>query len=223
MEKVSKYANFEFNDSDSDLIDDLSDYLDNNVKEIFNFFEITPNNKVKISIISTKQEYDKIFEERYKFTSPSSRGFYSNGRIYFLSFHDYKNTPHSYIDSEKLEAFEDFKKTLVHEFVHYINELFYKKHNCSYTAKYLVEGIAIYLSHQKDNKNVEFNFTLDMLLDKNCPYSAYYLITKYLIENYDKSFVLELFQSSRQANEFLKQELFKKAKDYYSKTASQNF
>lgn len=223
MEKVSKYAVFEFSKSDSDFIDDLSDYLDNNVKEIFNFFEITPNNKVKISIISTKQEYDKIFEERYKFTSPSSRGFYANGRIYFLSFHDYKNTPHSYIDSEKLEALEDFKKTLVHEYVHYINELFIKKHNCSYTAKYLVEGIAIYLSHQKDNKDIEFNFTLDMLLDKNCPYSAYYLIAKYLIENYDKSFVLELFQSSRQANEFLKQELFKKAKDYYSKTASQNF
>lgn len=126
MEKVSKYAVFEFSKSDSDFIDDLSDYLDNNVKEIFNFFEITPNNKVKIGIISTKQEYDKIFEEKYKFTSPSSRGFYANGRIYFLSFHDYKNTPHSYIDSEKLEALEDFKKTLVHEYVHYINELFIK-------------------------------------------------------------------------------------------------
>ena len=223
MEKVSKYAVFEFSKSDSDFIDDLSDYLDNNVKEIFNFFEITPNNKVKISIISTKQEYDKIFEEKYKFTSPSSRGFYTNGKIYFLSFHDYKNTSHSYIDSEKLEAFEDFKKTLLHEFVHYINELFYKKHNCSYTAKYLVEGIAIYLSHQKDEKNIEFNFTLDMLLDKNCPYSAYYLITKYLIENYDKSLILELFQSSRQANEFLKRELFEKAKNYYSRIVFQNF
>ena len=223
MEKISKYANFEFNESDSDLIDILSDYLDNNVKEIFDFFKIIPNKKVKIILISTKKEYDKIFKEKHKFTSPSSRGFCKNGTIYYLSFYDYKNTSHSYIDSEKQEALEDFKRTLIHEYVHYINELFNKKHNCSYTAKYLVEGIAIYLSHQKDNKNIEFNFTLDMLFDKNYPYSAYYLITKYLIENYDKSFVLELFQSSRQANEFLKQELFGKTKDYYTKTKSQNF
>ena len=42
-------------------------------------------------------------------------------------------------------------------------------------------------------------------------------IENYFVENYDKRYVLEIFQSNRQARELLKDELYDKAKEYYSR------
>ena len=50
---------------------------------------------------------------------------------------------------------------------------------------------------------------------KSC-YDGWYLITKFFVENYDKDFVLEIFQSNRMARELLKDELYDRAKQYYS-------
>ena len=65
--------------------------------------------------------------------------------IYYLSINDYKNTSHT-ID------FDMYKKTILHEYVHYVNRLFCIKNNCNFSTKYLSEGIATYLSKQNENK-----------------------------------------------------------------------
>ena len=110
-----------------------------------------------------------------------------------------------------------YKKTLIHEYVHYVNELFTLKNQCSPTQKYLSEGIAVYLSEQKKNRNIKFDFTLEQILSKDdakFSYDGGYLTTKYLIENYDKEFVFQLFKSNRQAREFLVAELYEKTKTH---------
>ena len=48
MEKVSKYAVFEFSKSDSDFIDDLSDYLDNNIDTTLNVVNIRGLNYLNV-------------------------------------------------------------------------------------------------------------------------------------------------------------------------------
>ncbi len=221
MQKIAKFAKFNFDKSDEDLIDELADYLDSQVAEIYNFFEVeTPQEKVEIDIISTKTEYDKKFKllngwQVDEEVPKSARGCFAKGKILYLSIHDYKNTTHAFEKQDTKKAIEGYKKTLVHEYVHFVNDLFNKRHGCSWTEKFLVEGIATYLSHQKDEETVPFDFTLTQLMKKD-DYSAYYLVTKYFVENYDKKYVLEVFQSSRMARELLTNELFDKAKNFYT-------
>lgn len=56
---------------------------------------------------------------------------------------------------------------------------------------------------------------------KKACYDGWYLVTKFLVENYDKYFVFELFKSNRQAREFLQSELYEKVKKYYSEEEKQ--
>lgn len=225
MEKESNFAIFVYEKQDQDLIDQLSTYLDSKAKNICMFFDVnTPFKNPTIKIIPTKEEYDNIWRQSLGFPADYdvpkwSVGFSKNLHITYLSLHDYKNTSHSFEEDDFLLALDHYKKTLVHEYVHFVNELFNIKNNCGFTAKYLREGIATYLSGQKENKQLNFNFTLDQLLQqdvKQSCYAGWFLVTKYLVENYDRPFVLQLFQSNRQATEFLNNELFEKSKNFYN-------
>lgn len=215
----SNKASFYYEENDNCLVNELSNYLSYFIDQIYDFFNIQTKEKIKINIISKKEIFDNKLKEEFNMpvVSKSSRGFFSykDNAIYYLSINDYDKTTHDKND------IENYKKTLVHECVHYINNLFNKENNCGATAIYLREGIAVYLSHQNDNKSLIFDYTLNDFLNnskvtKNC-YAGYYLIVKYLIENYDKSFVLDLFTSSRKANLFLKDELYEKANTFYNK------
>ncbi len=221
MQKISKFAKFQFDKFDKTLIDDLADYLDSQVSGICDFFEIQiPKEKVEIEIVSTKAEYDKKFKllngwKEDEKVPKSYRGCFVKGKILYLSIYDYKNTTHAFEEQNFEKAIDDYKKTLVHEYVHFVNDLFNKEHGCFWTERFLVEGIATYLSHQKDENIIQFDFTLDKF-NKEDDYGAYYLITKFFVENYDKKYVLQVFQSSRMAQELLTNELFDKAKSFYT-------
>lgn len=230
MQKECKTAIFNFQESDKDLIDSLAVYLDSHAEEIYNFFEIDcPKEKVVINIVPTKKEYDDLYRRTRGLSGdfPVAGWMIGNcrdGIITYLSLHDYKNTTHAYKDVEYAKALDYYKKTILHEYVHFINENFNLVHNCNYTEKYLVEGIACYLSKQKENQRTPFNFTCEQLLNKNNNlYGAYYLITKYFVENYDKKYVLEVFQSNRQARELLKNELFDKAQQFYATVSEKEY
>jgi len=227
MIKETNYAIFNYQKVDESLINDLILYFDNNIECIFDFFDIHNNiEKAIIHIIPTKKEYDEIFMKEYPWSrtrgvSKSSRGICrKDGSIVYLSINDYQNTTHAYKENDFDEALDGFKKTLIHEYVHYINKQFNIKYKCYTTAKYLREGIATYLSKQKGNDTIMFNFSIEDLLvtdsNKSC-YDGYYLITKFLIENYDKKFILKLFKNDINAEEFLIDELYNKAKSYYLK------
>ncbi len=218
MTKESKYAIFEYEEQDENIINDLIDWLDKNAIMIFNFFDIAlNNNKVKIQILKNKHEFDKDYKISNKlqkdYTVPDwCIGFSNNNQIKIVSFNDYANIP-----SHKNDTFELYKKTILHEYVHYVNFLFNQSKNCDYTEKYLVEGIACFLSKQYDGQKLELNSSIENILNENfASYSSYYLLTKYLVENYDKNFVLKLFQNKKQAREFLVTELYNKVKGQYA-------
>ena len=220
VKKESKVATFIFKKVDEDLIIELSEYLDNQADRIWNFFELKFDKKVIIKIVPTKKEYDDCFRKTHNMSKDAvvegwSIGNCRNGIITYLSLKDYKNTTHAYKDADFCDALEYYKKTIVHEYVHFVNERFNEIHNCNYTEKYLVEGIATYLSRQKEGQKISFDFNCEQLLDKNNNfYNAYYLVTKYFVEHYNKEYVLEIFQSNRQARELLRNELFEKAKEF---------
>ena len=202
MQKQSKFVIINYKESDKDIIDELIIYLDEKAQAIYDFFEIKPQKKAIINIIPTKAEYDDICKKERKysddFVMPKwAIGHCNNGVITYVSINDYDNTSHKFDKKDFEDAFSYYKKTIVHEFVHFVNEQFNSIKDCCYTEKYLVEGIATYLSGQKNNKQIEFDYTIEQLMErdmrKSC-YDGWYLITKFFVENYDKDFVLEIFQ-----------------------------
>lgn len=217
MKKEGQFAVFSYKKCDEDLIEGLDDYLNQNAKKIFDFFEIeVPNKKVQINIVPTKKEYDERCRKegffKWQTEIPKSAvGNYNseNGQITYLSLHDFDNTSH------KGRTEIEYKKTILHEFTHYVCHLFRQKHDCGYTIQYLSEGLACYLSGQTKYLKNKFDFTLDECLGQTQTYATYYMLTKYLVENYDKEKVFELIESNRKAKEFLIDELYDNTKNYY--------
>ena len=162
-----------------------------------------------------------LFEEEFGFAAnKSSRGMCKrDGSINYLSINDYKNTTHAFEEKDYDKALDGFYKTLVHEFVHFVNKVFNKDNKCGFSATYLMEGIAVYLSKQKENESFNFDFTIDDLLTGDVnrrKYYAYYLIVKYLVENYDENLIFELLKNKEYAENFLKDELYSKAEKSYN-------
>lgn len=221
MVRESEFAIVYYQEESKNIIDELCSYLDENCKSVMNFFDIASIPvKAIINIIPSKEEYDRLFEEEYGFkANKSSRGMCKrDGSINYLSINDYKNTSHAFDDQDYDKALEGFKKTLVHEFVHFVNKVFNKENKCGFSATYLKEGIAVYLSKQKENQILKFNFSLNDLLESDInkrKYDGYYLVVKYLIDNYDKSVVFNLLKDKEYAERFLQDKLYNEAHKYY--------
>ena len=198
MERITDYYKFTYSKSDEDLIIELEDYLNQKREDIFNFFDNSlQKEQVEINIIPTKKEYDEISKKIRGIDSiPNwSIGISHDNKIEYVSLHDYKNTAHAFEEDRYLEKLDYYKKTIVHEYVHFVAGLYLKKNDCDYPAKFLNEGIATYLSGQKDNMVIPFNFTIEDILESKKSYDAWYLLTKYIIEKYGKEYFLELFRN----------------------------
>ena len=217
MEKLiieSKYAIFEFQESDKKLMTSLAEYLDKKAMKIYKFFQIEPKQKAIFSIIPTKSEFDDIYY-KYKKLNPATwivGTTLKDNQIILLSYNDYVNN-----EIHNKDTFDHYKKTVVHEFVHFVNKLFTKENKCEYAEKFLSEGIATYLSEQYNISSQIKSSLNDILQKRTNNYIDFKLLVKYLVENYDKEFVLSLFKSKQKANAFLKQELYNKSKKYYQK------
>lgn len=222
MKKESKYAILNFQKQDENLANILAEYLDENTKKLYDFFEIAfQGEKSNITIVPSKKEFDIIYRKANN--KPENEpiqdwiiGTCSNRIIFYVSLNDYDNTAHKFDKKDYAIALENYKKTILHEQVHFVNELFSKQNNSPETIKFLSEGIATYLSGQYENQNVGFYADADTLLNQNKnPYDQYFLITKYLAENFDKETVLSLFKNNQTATTFLKTTLYPKAKEHY--------
>ena len=227
MKKECDFAIFNFKKQDEKLAGELCEYLDKNAKKIYDFFEIQPSSKAIINIIPTKKEYDTLYRknnnlpEDEKIPSWAIGCRADNGEIYYVSLQDYKNTSHAFEQKDFEKALDYYKKTILHEFVHFVNLQYRKIKNCSHTETWLSEGLAVYLSGQKDDKVFDdFDYSLEQLMPQkhfaSC-YDGWFLITKYLVENYSKQKVFDLIESNRQAREFLEDELYTKVKNFYLK------
>ena len=64
MQKESKFAIFNYNQCDADLIDGLSNYLDENAHIAFEFFNLQhrDDEKVVIKIVPTKKEFNYLYK-----------------------------------------------------------------------------------------------------------------------------------------------------------------
>ncbi len=209
LTKESNYAIFEYQEADREIVELISEYLDNYAVNAYKFFQIKPRCKVLFSIIQTKKEFDEsIYNETGRKVEDWVVGTSLGGKeIRLLSFNDYKNNK-----THKNNTLNDYKKTALHEFTHFVNAEYLKERNCEGSEKFLSEGIACYISGQYENVS-EIKSSLEEILGRKTAYGDFKVLVKYLVENYDKHFVLSLFESREKANNFLKKELFNKAKE----------
>lgn len=217
VEKITKYAKFIYSKDDEDLIDELENYLNMKAEDVFAFFDdALPRDLVEVRIIPSKNEYDAIVQKRRQ-TSDTPKweiGTSHNGVIEYVSLHDYKSTSHAFPPEKYSENLEYYKKTIVHEFVHYVTYLYRKKYNIDPPLRYLNEGIAQYLSKQRDSIKKNFNSTLDDILNSRNNYKGWYLLTKFIIEQYGRDYFLELFGNQKKA--YLETpRLYTEARQYY--------
>ena len=217
MDKMTTYAKFIYEKSDEDLIHELEEALNKNAKSIINFFDSSlPKKIVEIRIIPTKEEYDKIVQKRKGTTkTPAWEIGNSYGSVIeYVSLHDYKNTSHAFEPERYEQAIDDYKKTIVHEYVHYIVDLYHKIHHTDFPLRYLNEGIAQYLSGQRIYLKQFVNYSLEDILNSNDCYAGWFLLTKYILEKYGKNYFLELLENNQKAFSETPR-LHAEAKDYY--------
>ena len=216
---------FEYELKDEKLAIELNDYINKNIGYIYEFFGNNIKHEIPtIHIISTKKELDKIYRERNKIKEEQEVpnwiiGFTGNEDIYYLSLNDYKSTSHYFKQEDYEKKLLLFKKTIIHEYIHFINKLFNKKYDVPLTIKCLVEGIAQLLSGQNENKKIDFNYSLEDILKSNDCYNGWYLVTKYIVENYSHDIVLDLFLNKDKAERFII-DIYDEIKDYYTNNIS---
>ena len=182
MKKESKYFTIEYSNEAKTYITKLLDKIDIEAKKILDFFEIQNiDNKFYVKLIPTKKEFSHLIEEVIHFKDNEyGIGFVNNKIMYCLSFNDYKNTFYSFYN------FDNFISTIIHEFVHSCHQL---KTNNKSSIRCISEGLACYLSNQLCKKDFVFNASIDDIVnDKYIDYDNYYLIVKYIFDNYDKKY-----------------------------------
>ncbi len=184
----SKYAIFKYEKVDENLIKDLSDYIDLNAKKIINFFNIDNISKITIRIYSTKKEYDeKIANKIFNGKPPKwGVGNYGDGIINYVSHNDYINTTHYN------EEYEMYLKTILHEYIHFVVDVYSSKNNYKSLYHPLNEGIACYLSGQYDGKEYHDIVPISQI---NSNYKYQYMIVKYILEEKGKDYFLSLFKN----------------------------
>ena len=195
-----------YTEKDKYYIEDFMNYLNDNSKRIMDFFNLEKlSTKITINLIEKKEELDKIFTSIYnKPAYDFLIGFAKDNQIYYISFNELNNVP-----KHQNDPYEYYKISIVHEFVHSCNYEF-----SSLWIRCLCEGLAVYLSEQRDKNDNAFNITKDELFNGRVNYRQSFLFVKYIIENYDHEFVLNLYKSGKFAKENLDR-LYDETVEYY--------
>lgn len=180
--------------NNEDFISKLSNNLEDKLTSVLSFFEIEKlNKKIIIKIISNKNEFDDIFYKVHNFKPDlNGMGFYHNGEIIYLSYNGLAGTNH------KNDSYETYINILIHECVHFIHGIIT---NDKMSLRCLNEGIALYLGKQYNEIDyAKFNCELeDLLNQKNIDYYNYYLLMCFLIDNYEKNYILKILKDSNYA------------------------
>ena len=184
MIKVLKYAIINYNECDNNYIDEICDYFEIESKNITKYLEIidikekaniiiyNDINEFKINILKDNKYYKTIKDIPNYVVAVGG----DDKNISILSLDNYIK-----VENHQNCTIEDYKKTLVHEFVHFCHH----KLN-AINMIWINEGLATNLSRQATKyKNNNINLPLKS-------YSDYCLAFEYVMKKYNKKYILRL-------------------------------
>lgn len=182
----------EYTNEDKEYIDNVIQTLNEKSKEIIKFFELKNlRRKVKIKFWDDVEEYRDFFNESMKKINKTIPDWevgravnnMEECRIDILSLAEARKCRGHTNDS-----IENLIQIIVHEFVHICN---FEYNNHMPSMSWFTEALATNLAGQ--NNCGKLTCTLqEIMAETPTNYGNYYLLGKYLLENYDKSQVLEL-------------------------------
>lgn len=191
MEKINDFFIIKYTNNDKDYIDEIEKYLLNEIENIINFFEI--DNYGEKIIINLFDSINKLWElhndlyntiEKYGKVPEGVCGFSVKNNIFTLTYSEFiKSKGH------ENSSLNDLKKLILHELIHCIHA---KKNTKTLYKIWLSEGIATTLSHQYDGKEKQFDTTFEDLNNGKCYYSNYNAIFEYILNNYEKEYIMKL-------------------------------
>lgn len=193
MKRIINNIVIEYESEAENFINEIIDYLVSEMNKIYSFFGFIPQEPIKIKIEKSLEELRKTYENNVS-EEPMPEwvvGFSTLDHVaHLLSYNEYKNTPH------KHETLENYKKTLAHEFIHAVHDLF-----CG--GKYegprsIWEGLAVYLSGQVIEDG-ELSVNKEELLN-HCDMKEYYYFFKKILETYDHQTILKILKNEIDGN-----------------------
>ncbi len=187
------FAHFdiEYTKKDEEYIELVVQKLKEKNLEIMSFFNLEKLSKnIQIKFWDSLEEYRDYFNERIKKYNKKVQDWevgrsindQKECRIELLCLSERKKCK-----GHAEDTIDDLLKVTIHEFTH-ICHFEYNNHHPTMT--WFTEALATNLSNQYDTINI--NCSLEDILEGKAYYIHYYTMGKYLLDNYDKNYILEL-------------------------------
>lgn len=192
MEKITfAYFKIEYSKKDTEEIQLIANKLKDKYLDIMHFFNLERlERKVFIKLWDNLNEYRNFFNERMKEYNKKvpewevgrSISNFEECRIDLLNLEETKKCR-----GHQNDTIDSLIKVCIHEFVHTCH---YAYNGNKDSMTWFCEALATNLSNQYEN--LYFNCSLNDILDGKANYINYYSMGKYLIDNCDKNYILEL-------------------------------
>lgn len=192
MEKITfAYFEIEYSKKDTEEIQLIANKLKDKYLDIMHFFNLERlERKVFIKLWDNLNEYRNFFNERMKEYNKKvpewevgrSISNFEECRIDLLNLEETKKCR-----GHQNDTIDSLIKVCIHEFVHTCH---YAYNGNKDSMTWFCEALATNLSNQYEN--LYFNCSLNDILDGKANYINYYSMGKYLIDNCDKNYILEL-------------------------------
>lgn len=192
MNKELKYIILDYNQSDLSFINEFSEFIEFHSDKIVEFFDIKNFGfKIKVKLWCNLEMFRNYYKEiGYNLDKNGNVpkwvcGFAHGESVEVLTLDEYKKT-----QSHENAIVDDLKYLILHEFVHACH----KKVSSNNSYSWLSEGLATTISHQYDNASLEFNATLDEIINGCHNYVNYYTMFKYVYNTYGRNYILSLIE-----------------------------
>ena len=192
MKKITfVYFEIEYSKKDTEEIQLIANKLKDKYLDIMHFFNLERlERKVFIKLWDNLNEYRNFFNERMKEYNKKvpewevgrSISNFEECRIDLLNLEETKKCR-----GHQNDTIDSLIKVCIHEFVHTCH---YAYNGNKDSMTWFCEALATNLSNQYEN--LYFNCSLNDILDGKANYINYYSMGKYLIDNCDKNYILEL-------------------------------
>lgn len=191
------YYILEYSNEDFEYIEELKSYIDLNILDIIEFFNLENfKDKINIKLFGDLEDFRNVINKLTNMEVPEWLCGFSFNKgdkeyIYTLSLDNYKKTL-----SHENDELVDLKKLIMHEIVHACN----RKYSGNYNVPlWLKEGLALYLAKQDKYINKELNVNCYELMNDVVSYHNYLIVMNYALNKYGKEYILGLLNDKEKA------------------------
>lgn len=192
MRKELEYIVIDYTKDDVDYIDTLCNSLNEKSKEVIQFLNIKEfGEKVKVKLWNSIEEFRNLHKSLFHKVDANGQvpnwisGFALGNEVQTLSLAQYRKTK-----NHECATIIDLEKLIIHEFTHAAHSRLHDNR----IMLWLTEGLATFLAHQYDDKELEFNATLEEIKVGKTSYTNYYIMFNYVLNTYGKDYILKLIK-----------------------------